>query len=471
MGLLSPSVVSVLLASIVMLGALSCDPNPLGGPSAVSTTTTATLAPTATVTSPVTFAFTPYATAIPASAVGPTPDPVHQSSSSSYADEPAIETYASCEQAEAAGVPLLAGRSGLGQGFMAALVPDARDGDGDGVVCERPPKVEPPAVLLLVDANAMDEVPATKLPDDSAVLPEVVTLPTDDITYSICKEAEAAGEPWVQGAEGPGEGFLAASLPGVRDGDSDGVVCERLPAGYQAMAPVPYLTVVEATPIPASKPTDDQRTSTTPTASPEPSGSPDQPSPDQTPVPAPPSTSEPVYASCGEAEAAGESRRQGTKGPGLGFRQELVPSARDGDKDGVVCEESPPAESTATPVPATPSPEETTYGSCQDAEAAGEQRVQGSKGPGWGFPKSMVPSVRDGDGDGVVCEESRPAGPTNKPTPDANPSEAVVYASCEEAEAAGEFRVQGISGSGRGFRKAMVPSARDGDGDGVVCEV
>ena len=452
-----------------MLGALSCDPSHLGGPSALSATTTATPTPTATVASSVTFAFTPYATAIPAAVEGLAPDPLHQSSSLAYVDEPAIETYASCEQAEAAGVPLLAGRSGLGQGFTAALVPDVRDGDGDGVVCERPPKVEPRAVLLLVDANAMDEVPATNLPEDSAVVPAVVTLSADDIIYSICKEAEAAGEPWVQGAEGPGEGFLAASLPGVRDGDNDGVVCERLPAGYQALTPVPHLAVVEATPIPASKSTDDQRTSTTPAASPAPSVSPGPASPDQTS--APPSTSEPVYASCGEAEAAGESRRQGTKGPGLGFRQELVPSARDGDKDGVVCEESPPAESTATPVPATPSPEETTYGSCQDAEAAGEQRVQGSKGPGWGFPKSMVPSVRDGDGDGVVCEKSQPAGPTNKPTPDANPSEAVVYASCEEAEAAGEFRVQGISGSGRGFRKAMVPSARDGDGDGVVCEV
>ena len=44
------------------------------------------------------------------------------------------------------------------------------------------------------------------------------------------------------------------------------------------------------------------------------------------------------------------------------------------------------------------------YGSCEDAEAAGEQRVQGSRGRGRGFPKAMVPSARDGDGDGVVCE-------------------------------------------------------------------
>ena len=44
------------------------------------------------------------------------------------------------------------------------------------------------------------------------------------------------------------------------------------------------------------------------------------------------------------------------------------------------------------------------HGTCEEAEAAGEQRVQGSRGEGRGFPKAMVPSARDGDGDGVVCE-------------------------------------------------------------------
>ena len=38
------------------------------------------------------------------------------------------------------------------------------------------------------------------------------------------------------------------------------------------------------------------------------------------------------------------------------------------------------------------------YGSCEEAEFAGEQRVQGSQGGGRGFPKAMVPSARDGDG-------------------------------------------------------------------------
>ena len=44
------------------------------------------------------------------------------------------------------------------------------------------------------------------------------------------------------------------------------------------------------------------------------------------------------------------------------------------------------------------------YRSCQAAGAAGEERVQGSQGSGRGFPKAMVPSARDGDGDGIVCE-------------------------------------------------------------------
>ena len=42
------------------------------------------------------------------------------------------------------------------------------------------------------------------------------------------------------------------------------------------------------------------------------------------------------------------------------------------------------------------------YGSCEEAEFAGEQRFQGSQGGGLGYPKAMVPSARDGDGNGVV---------------------------------------------------------------------
>ena len=48
--------------------------------------------------------------------------------------------------------------------------------------------------------------------------------------------------------------------------------------------------------------------------------------------------------------------------------------------------------------------------------------------------------------------------------------ESLVYESCEEAADAGEVRVQGSRGGGRGFPAEMVPSARDGDGDGIICE-
>ena len=217
---------------------------------------------------------------------------------------------------------------------------------------------------------------------------------------------------------------------------------------------------------------------------------------------APPSSSEAIYDSCDESEAADEPRVLGIAGDGWGFPKAKVPSARDGDGDGVVCEESRPSTSTpdaitdassATPTPApqptdtsTPNQESVTvYESCDAAEEAGETRSQGDEGTGWGFPTSMVPGARDGDGDGIVCEKSGPStsasvtnvsDPTATPTPaplstdTPTPASQAVYESCNAAEAAGEMRVRGSSGEGRGFPAAMVPSARDGDGDGVVCE-
>ena len=52
----------------------------------------------------------------------------------------------------------------------------------------------------------------------------------------------------------------------------------------------------------------------------------------------------------------------------------------------------------------TAEPEGTVYSSCEEASEAGEQRVQGSRGGGKGFPAELVPSARDGDGDRVACE-------------------------------------------------------------------
>ena len=61
--------------------------------------------------------------------------------------------------------------------------------------------------------------------------------------------------------------------------------------------------------------------------------------------------------------------------------------------------------------------------------------------------------------------------PTVVSIPTISPVSDRVYSSCDEAEAAGEERMRGSSGSGQGFQAEMVPSARDGDGDGVVCEI
>lgn len=72
----------------------------------------------------------------------------------------------------------------------------------------------------------------------------------------------------------------------------------------------------------------------------------------------------------------------------------------------------------------------------------------------------------------VKNQDSTPDTPNTTDT--STPSSSIVgpvYDSCDAAIAAGQPRVQGAAGAGRGFPHATVPSARDGDGDGVVCEV
>lgn len=58
----------------------------------------------------------------------------------------------------------------------------------------------------------------------------------------------------------------------------------------------------------------------------------------------------------------------------------------------------------------------------------------------------------------------------DQPTPQPTGERKAVYDSCDEAEAAGEPRIQGEQGAGQGFPAEKVPSARDGDQDGIVCE-
>ena len=70
----------------------------------------------------------------------------------------------------------------------------------------------------------------------------------------------------------------------------------------------------------------------------------------------------------------------------------------------------------------------------------------------------------------AVTPSLEPGNPTATAVAIPTPSSARVFSNCDEAEAAGEVRIQGDNGDGRGFPKSMVPSARDGDSDGVVCE-
>ena len=280
-------------------------------------------------------------------------------------------TYTSCEEAESAGAPRIQGGSGPGHGFPAALVPDARDGDGDGVVCEGLPPESPPPVATQMPKITPPSVTASPIPSATPIAVNPAAPPVSPAIYANCREAEAAGEAWVRGADGPGEGFLAERVPRTDDGDADGVVCERLPADYQPIQPVPQIAAVEAESFAAAP--------MTPAASPEPTLAPTlMPSPE-------------IYTSCHQAEQAGEPRVQGRSGGGIGFPQPMVPSARDGDDDGVVCEQTTAAQPTSTAKP-TPAPSSgATYASCEAAEAAGEIRVQGSRGSGVGFSKSMVP--------------------------------------------------------------------------------
>ena len=67
-------------------------------------------------------------------------------------------------------------------------------------------------------------------------------------------------------------------------------------------------------------------------------------------------------------------------------------------------------------------------------------------------------------------ETTEPTPPQSPGTASPSPAPASAYATCDDAVEVGEPRIQGGSGSGRGFPAAKVPSARDGDGDGVVCE-
>ena len=87
---------------------------------------------------------------------------------------------------------------------------------------------------------------------------------------------------------------------------------------------------------------------------------------------------------------------------------------------------------------------------------------------GWGL--SATPAEWDAlVAMAATCSDELPPSPTPPPTATLAPG-TTVYASCDEAEAAGLPRQKGTRGDGQGFPADAVPSARDGDRDGVVCE-
>ena len=71
--------------------------------------------------------------------------------------------------------------------------------------------------------------PTTVLENDivPTSTPSVVATVAIDAKFQTCEEAEAAGLERVKGSKGDGRGFPAEMMDGPRDGDSDGVVCEK----------------------------------------------------------------------------------------------------------------------------------------------------------------------------------------------------------------------------------------------------
>lgn len=67
-----------------------------------------------------------------------------------------------------------------------------------------------------------------------------------------------------------------------------------------------------------------------------------------------------------------------------------------------------------------------TYETCNDAEAAGLTRQQGSIGTGMGFPIANLPNIANGDGDDVVCEIEPSVAPQSTPTAQAEPTPEVT---------------------------------------------
>ena len=95
----------------------------------------------------------------------------------------------------------------------------------------------------------------------------------------------------------------------------------------------------------------------------------------------------------------------------------------------------------------TPAPEQETskldegspvYPPWNDAAAAGDPRGQGSRGGGRGFPQSMVPTAREGDGDGK--EQPHMTTPTRPLLPKVEP----VFGQVKEGQGFRRFMRRGL---------------------------
>ena len=260
-------------------------------------------------------------------------------------------TYGGCEEAEEDGFPRVPGQQGTGWGFPKVLVTGERDGDGDGFVCEK----------------SIEDV--VKRGDQSYPSCEEAIVALVKIQEEMRDESEGGLFGRIKDSVVSGVSAIFSELTGGGTGTQADLfpnreVCVRLDAlGYvsvvvdtatptateepTATATPALAPTVEATPTPLLEPT----VTATPNITPSPTATPTvTPTPTATATftptatakftPTPTSTATPrvIYGDCDEAEAAGVPRVQGSEGPGRGFPAWQVPSARDGDGDGVVCE-------------------------------------------------------------------------------------------------------------------------------------
>lgn len=263
-------------------------------------------------------------------------------------------TYQTCDEAEDGGLPRFPGQKGAGWGFPKALVPEERDGDSDGYVCEK--GID--AIVGAVDetfGNCEDAILGLlEIQEDRRDADSGEGLFTR-VTESIMSQASSIWSDLV----GDGSEKMAEFA-------SNPAICASLTEqGYISLTTVPTETTT-ATPTLESTIEPTSTSTATPTLVPMQTEMPTPvPTPTETPTPLPTLTPTP------------------TETPSL----TLTPT------------DTPTATPTTTPTP------EKIYSSCEEAEADGAQRVRGSNGSGRGFPAWQVPSARDGDGDGVVCEK------------------------------------------------------------------